>query len=120
MNMPRLTIVVIILSLATASAQNQRTNEPIRVFRYRVAPHWFAKSGGETNLFWYRLNLPKEESEFILVDAGKGTRTPAFDHERMAKALTEKLNRTIEPRKLPFEAIGFSKNGSSLRLISTN
>jgi dipeptidyl aminopeptidase/acylaminoacyl peptidase len=120
MNMPRLPIVVIILSLATAAAQGQRTNEPIRVFRDRVEPHWFAKSGGETNQFWYRLNLPGEQSEFILVDAVKGTRMPAFDHERMAKVFTEKLNKTVEPHKLPFEAIAFSKNGSSLRLISTN
>src|SRR5215475_10141499 len=102
MNMPRLPILVSILSLVTAVAQEQRTNEPIRVFRDRVEPHWFAGSGGETNQFWYRINLPEEQSEFILVDAVKGTRSQAFDHERIAKALTEKLNKTIEPHKLPF------------------
>jgi dipeptidyl aminopeptidase/acylaminoacyl peptidase len=120
MNMPRLPILVSILSLATAAAQEQRTNEPLRVFRDRVEPHWFAGSGGETNQFWYRVSLPGEQSEFIAVDAAKGSRAPAFDHERVAKALTEKLNKTIEPHKLPFEAIAFSKNGSSLRLISSN
>lgn len=40
----------------------------------------------ETERFWYR-NQTVTGHEFVLVDAVAGTRHPAFDHERLAKAL---------------------------------
>src|SRR5262249_52027042 len=45
-----------------------------RVFKETITPHWFA---GNTR-FWYRNDLRKGTREFILVDAEKGTRGPAF------------------------------------------
>src|SRR5947208_16505896 len=55
---------------------------PARVYKDRVEPHWFA---GDTR-FWYRNDLPRGRREFVLVDAAKGTREPAFDRERLARA----------------------------------
>src|SRR5437773_7206989 len=47
-----------------------------------VSAHWLDK----TNRFWYHKVSPKG-SEFILVDAGRNTVAPAFDHEKLAAAL---------------------------------
>lgn len=105
------------IACVSVLAQEASTN---KVYRDFVLPHWFAPAGGETNQFWYRLNLSTNEQEFILVDAIQGKREPAFDHARLAKALSEKTGKTIEPHKLPFDAIRFSDDGKSLRLIATN
>src|SRR5258708_4799244 len=37
--------------------------------------------------FWYRILIP-QGSEFILVDATKGTKTAAFDQQKLAAALS--------------------------------
>lgn len=58
------------------------TRQP--VFKMRIEPHWF----GDNTRFWYRNALEGGRREFILADAAKGTRTPAFDHARMAAALS--------------------------------
>src|SRR5262245_14917223 len=68
----------------TLHAQPPGTNQPTHVYRDQVEPHWFG-AGGETNRFWYRVNLPNDSREFILVDATTGKRGPAFDHARLAK-----------------------------------
>src|SRR5256885_16522815 len=48
-----------------------------------VSPHWIEK----TNRFWYR-RVGQKDTAFILVDAEKNTSSPAFDHERLASALS--------------------------------
>src|SRR5712672_2184142 len=50
------------------------------VFRSGVRPNWLA---GER--FWYR-NSTAEGTEFVLVDAARGTRMAAFDHSKLAAA----------------------------------
>src|ERR1700693_118032 len=52
------------------------------VLRSGVRPGWLADYR-----FWYR-NITEAGSEFILVDPVKGTRVPAFDHVRLAAALS--------------------------------
>jgi len=69
-------------------ADYQRANGLFRltqnkVFKSRVIPHWFA----DYTRFWYRNDLAGGTREFVLVDAGRGKRTPAFDHARLAVAL---------------------------------
>src|SRR5712671_3827917 len=56
-----------------------------RVYRDRVQPHWF----GNNSQFWYRVELGRNRHEFVLVDAETGTRMPAFEHLRLARALVE-------------------------------
>jgi dipeptidyl aminopeptidase/acylaminoacyl peptidase len=87
-----------------------------RIYRDKIDPHWFAIAGGQTNRFWYRLQLPHGEKEFVLVDADAGTRKPAFDEPRMAKALTGLVSRDIEPKKPPFDSLEFSPDGKTLTL----
>src|SRR5262249_16918613 len=51
-----------------------------RVSKAQVTAHWFH---GNTR-FWYRNDLAGGTREFVLVDAERGTREPAFDHQKLA------------------------------------
>ena len=79
------------------------------VFRADVRPNWIDETA-----FWYR-NSISEGFEFILVDTDKKQRTKAFDHHRLAQALSAAAKRTYEPFKLPFQSIEYSKDRTSLR-----
>jgi hypothetical protein len=106
--------------VAVASAQPPATNAPILVHRDIIVPHWFAGTNGQTNLFWYRVDLADHQREFMLVDAAAGRRGPAFDHARLARALGDLISTNIAPTGLPFDAIKFSDDGKSLHLVATN
>jgi|CZKC01.1.fsa_nt_gi dipeptidyl aminopeptidase/acylaminoacyl peptidase len=54
-----------------------------------------------TNHFWYRKSVPGG-NEFILVDAESLTRKPAFDHEKLAAALTAASGTKYTSATLPF------------------
>jgi len=78
------------------------------VFGGSVEPSWI-----DENSFWYRNAIP-EGHEFVLVDVKKKLRKRAFDHEKLAKALSEVLEKSYEPFKLPFQSFEFSKDRNSL------
>ena len=99
--------------LLTLSAGAQPTRPDSKVYRNRIEPHWFDGN----NKFWYRLDLPEKQREFILVDAEKGTRQPAFDHARVAKILAEKWSKVVDPERLPFDEIQFVDEGKRIRLL---
>jgi len=50
-----------------------------------VAPNWF-----EDSRMWYR-NTINKGVEFIIVDAEKKTRKAAFDHQRIANAISNRI-----------------------------
>jgi dipeptidyl aminopeptidase/acylaminoacyl peptidase len=52
--------------------------------------------------FVYRRTVPGGH-EFVLVDAEKLTRQPAFDHARLAEALSKALGEPVKPEALPLE-----------------
>src|SRR5437588_10975352 len=52
------------------------------VYHAPVRPTWLAD-----DRFWYR-NVTGDGSKFISVDAARGTRRPAFDHAKLAAALS--------------------------------
>src|SRR5688572_23807075 len=111
------TSVVFAALLATsflALAQPARP-EP-KIFRDKVEPHWFA---GNTK-FWYHVDLGDKKREFILVDAENGTRSRAFDHDRVAKSLAEKWGKEVDAERLPFDRIDFSSDGKKITLIGEN
>ncbi|MEJ2701528.1 MAG: DPP IV N-terminal domain-containing protein, partial [Sedimentisphaerales bacterium] len=87
-----------------------------KVFKARVNPHWF----GDNARFWYRNDLPDGEREFILVDAERGTRKRAFDHERLAGALDEATGREVQAEKLSIERLTFDESGSTLTFSCEN
>jgi len=70
-----------------------------------------------TNLLWYTVNTPKG-TEYFLVDAEQGTKNPAFDQEKFAKALSEELDREVEAFDLSIRNIEFARNGKSMEFTS--
>ncbi len=74
-----------------------------KVFKQSLKPYWFANG----TKFWYRNGLRGGAREFVLVDAIAGTREPAFDHTQLANALTEKLDKKIDPDRLPVDRLEF-------------
>lgn len=67
--------------------------------------------------FWYR-DLTATGSEFILVDARKGTRSKAFDHAKLATAISTATGKTVTPGMLPFSNINFSADLKTLSFSS--
>jgi dipeptidyl-peptidase-4 len=81
-----------------------------RIYVADVAPHWIEKTGR----FWYRKTGPAG-SEFVLVNTEQNTRTPAFDHARLAEALTRATKQEYTASALPFDDIEFSEEGKATR-----
>lgn len=78
---------------------------------------------GTTDRFWYRVVLstpqgPKREvaAQFVTIDPAKGTRQPAFDHAKVAAALTAAVggDAKYDATHLPFQDIEFSADGASI------
>ncbi len=75
-----------------------------KVFKATVTPHWFDNN----TRFWYRNDLKDGLREFVLVDAEKGTRTPAFDHQKLAAGITKASGTAYKAERLPFDSIEFA------------
>ena len=85
-----------------------RLRESVRdtVFKAKVVPHWFA----EGTRFWYRNDLPEGNREFIVVDAVGATREPAFDHAKLAEALTTATGSDQQQTRVPLDSIRFHES----------
>jgi dipeptidyl aminopeptidase/acylaminoacyl peptidase len=68
----------------------------------------------EEDRFWYRNHL-KDGFEFILVDPVRRTRAPAFDHDRLAAALSLAADTSYVGRKLPFQEIELLSGGDEVQ-----
>jgi dipeptidyl aminopeptidase/acylaminoacyl peptidase len=119
---PTIATAILTAALACASALAQTTNavqarrgragEPERgVYKARLVPHWFAAD----TKFWYRNDLHGEVREFILVDAVKGTRQPAFDHDKLAAALSAAANHEFKGDHLPMANLEFSDDARTVK-----
>lgn len=84
-------------------------NAMAMVRNLNVSPTWI----GGSNRFWYRRETT-EGHEFVIVDAETGAKTPAFDHEGIAKGLTEAGVDDVEPAALPFDAFEFDDSGLTI------
>lgn len=59
--------------------------------------------------FWYRKSV-KDGHEFVMVDAATSQKRPAFDHEKLAAALSKATGGDYKPRRLPFNSVEFQKD----------
>ena len=75
---------------------------------HRVRPAWLPD-----DRFWYRHTGP-EGIEFVLFDATRGTHQPAFDHAKVATALSVAAGKTYEAAHLPFMTFAFSTDQQSI------
>ncbi len=113
-----LAIVVLLLSGIPTNGQGtkqdydraNRLHELTRdkVFKTGVQAHW----SEDGNRFWYRNDLPEDAREFLIVDATQGERGPAFDHEALARALTEATGEPQDAERLPFDRITVEPDGA--------
>jgi dipeptidyl aminopeptidase/acylaminoacyl peptidase len=81
----------------------QAGRPPGRVYKAQITPHWFHKD----TRFWYRNDLSGGAREFIVVDAEAGKREPAFDHKKLAAALSKAAGKDYSAEQLPFDTIDF-------------
>ncbi len=116
-----LLFVVVLLSATSAWAQGSKEDYERaasyadrtrnRVFRANVQPKWI----GSSSRFWYRIEIGRDRFEFIFVDGDRGTRRPAFDHERLAAALGNATGKSVSAANLPFRDISFDDDVSAVR-----
>ena len=67
--------------------------------------------------FWYR-NQGVNGPEFILVDAAKAAKAPAFNHTAVAAALTAAMGKPVAAARLPFAQITFAADTQSFSFDS--
>ena len=82
------------------------------MFGAGVRPNWLPDER-----FWYR-NTTAGGSEFILVDPAKGTRQPAFNHAKLAAALSSAANSVFDANRLPFTELEFSADGQAVTVAA--
>ena len=78
------------------------------VDRSNVNANWIS-----TDKFWYRVLTP-QGSEYILVDAAKGTKTNAFDQQKLAAVLSTTTGKSYTAAALPFQSISYAADGNSI------
>jgi dipeptidyl-peptidase-4 len=67
--------------------------------------------------FWYRDSLADGASQYMLVNAATGASQPAFDHAKIAAALSQAEEKTYAADKLPFQSIEFSADQKSMTFM---
>ena len=83
------------------------------VYHAGVRPTWLSDEH-----FWYRTTT-EEGARFILVDAAKNTRGPAFDQTKVAALLSTALGGKYEAGKLPFQTIELADDAKSFTFNAT-
>ncbi|MBL8265976.1 S9 family peptidase [Steroidobacter sp.] len=80
------------------------------VLNEKITPTW---TGPDT--FWYR-SQTVDGHIFQRVDARRQSQAPAFDHERLASALSSLVGVRLDPKQLPFDRLSWSKDGRTLQV----
>ncbi|MBN1973333.1 MAG: prolyl oligopeptidase family serine peptidase [Sedimentisphaerales bacterium] len=86
------------------------------MYKSQVVPNWF----DENTRFWYINNLRDNKTEFILVDAEKGSRQRAFDHDKLAASLSKMTQQQYSGDQLPFTVIKFSDDDKEVLFNISN
>ena len=116
-----MTIILLVLSCLPAILEAQGTVADYEragalraklqglAFNVPERPNWIAK----TPSFWYRKSV-KGGNEFVLVDSAKAVKKPAFDHAKLAAALSAAANEKYTAVTLPFPSIAFVDGEKSI------
>ncbi len=101
-------------ALAAVTAADYQRAE--KFLTYNTAPlvfHRVRATWLPGDRFWYR-NVGPDGIEFVLFDAARGTRQPAFDHAKVAAALSTATGKTYDAAHLPFMTFEFSADRQSI------
>jgi dipeptidyl aminopeptidase/acylaminoacyl peptidase len=102
-------VVFPVLASAAGSQSDDRRAETLsrrfrnKVFGQTLTPNWSA----DGSRFWYRYEKGPDRHEFVLVDTLAGIRRTAFDHDRLARALSQALSRDFNAQTLPLKKLQF-------------
>lgn len=99
------------LLLLTFAVCGSAASQTPRVYRDAVDPQWLPGS----EAFWYRVDLPNRGVEFVSVDAVRGHREPAFNHEDVASQVSQQLGRDIDGQRLPFQSLKYSEDQQQIQ-----
>ena len=80
-----------------------------KVYAQSVNPQWI-----DPNRFWYRVTTPSG-AVYKITDAGRRDTNPAFDHGRLAAAISEYTGTEQSAASLPLQNLSFSSDLSTLR-----
>jgi dipeptidyl aminopeptidase/acylaminoacyl peptidase len=83
----------------------------VRVYKAQITPHWFHNN----TRFWYRNDLPGGAKEFIALDVNRGVREAAFDHQKLAAALSKATGAPYQSDRLPIDSIEFVDRAQVIR-----
>jgi dipeptidyl aminopeptidase/acylaminoacyl peptidase len=124
MNRFRFTFIACIL-IVSAHAQQKLTEKDYQraesflgystqkyIDRNFTTPNWIPG-----DRFWYR-TLTSQGSEFVLIDPVKKTKTPAFDAQKLAAALSSATGRKINATSLPFQSFSYSDDTKSISFLA--
>src|ERR1700744_1337601 len=92
---------------ARAESMLTYNTEPL-VDHGQVRPNWLPDGR-----FWFR-DLTAQGSEFILVDPAKKTRSAAFDHQKLAAALSTASGSSVDASHLPFTTFMYTPDGAAI------
>lgn len=82
-----------------------------RAYKTQITPHWYANN----TRFWYRNDLRGGNREYVSVNTDDGKREPAFDHAKLASALSKAADSKYQADRLPFDSIEWVDDGKSLQ-----
>src|SRR4051794_14454812 len=93
-----------------ARAEQFLTYKTTPLVYHAIRPTWISD-----DRFWYRDTSPAG-TQFVIFDTAKQTKQPAFDHAKLATALSEASGMKLDPAKLPFMTIDLSSDANMVSL----
>lgn len=81
------------------------------VLNGKVIPNWI----GESECFWYQRDINTDSKQFIVVDPVRRIKKEAFDHEKLAKALSHSIGKCFTSYDLPFDSFSYLNNEQSIQ-----
>src|SRR5437660_3588426 len=117
---------VLVLGAGLATPGAQKSNAPTP--NYELASEWTAQKVGRlvfdttvtprwletSDRFWYAYQT-REGRKFYLVDPVKKSKTPLFDHAKMAATLTSITREPYDAQHLPFTTVKFVKKDAAFQ-----
>jgi dipeptidyl-peptidase 4 len=91
---------------------NVRSLTREKVFRHSIRAKW----SKDCSHLWYRVQTARDRHEFVLVDTIKGVRRLAFDHARLAKAMTEAGIKNARADRLPITEFTPAADGQKVSI----
>ena len=87
----------------------------LRQFMYdtQVTPRWI----GQSDQFWYAYRTSKGTS-YVRVDPRNATKTPLFDHVKLASQLMEQIQKPLDPAALSLARLSVNDEGTKLKFVA--